>query len=141
MTRTVKPGVSTAWAALLLALPCAVCLLIGTTRAHAQALAAQGNWHSGLTDGKEGTWQLQAGRSDADFQGTLTATGPCDFPQGNVFGTLSATGDIHFGVMFNDTEEGTFTGTLSGGVVSGTYSTTGGDSGTWAGSLTSATQK
>lgn len=103
--------------------------------ARAQGMAASGAWSSGVTDGKEGTWQLAASKSDDAFSGTLTATGPADFGQGTVFGSMTATGDMRFGIVFNDIEEATFSGEVTGGVVSGTYTTKDGDSGTWTGKL------
>jgi len=102
----------------------------------AAAQSATGNWRSTVTDGNEGTWTLQASRADdGSFTGTLTATGPSDFAQGSAYGSLTPTGELQFGVVYNDVEEAAFVGTVCGGVVSGTYTTTKGDAGTWIGSL------
>jgi hypothetical protein len=96
--------------------------------------AASGAWHSGITDGS-GTWQMQGSQSDGTIAGTITATGTADFAQGSIYGTITATGELSFGVIYNDVEEATFVGSVSGGVASGTYTTVSGDSGTWIGSL------
>lgn len=103
--------------------------------AQAQGLAATGAWSSGITDGKEGTWELRASKSENGFTGTLSTTGPGDFADGTVFGSMTPTGDVHFGILYNDVEEATFAGTVSGGALSGTYTTKDGDSGTWSGKL------
>jgi hypothetical protein len=96
--------------------------------------AASGVWRSGVTD-NSGTWQLQATQADGAITGTITATGTTDFAQGSIFGTVGPTGELKFGIIYNDVEEATFVGSVSGGVASGNYTTTSGDSGTWIGSL------
>jgi len=124
-SRTMAPAV------VLLGLALTAFLLPGLGQA--QSLPPSGEWRSTSNTEKSGTWQLAVTRSENAFNGTLTATGPTAFAQGNVFGSLSERGEIHFGVIYNDVEVGTFVGSLSGAVVSGTYTTSDGDSGVWSG--------
>lgn len=98
-------------------------------------LGASGSWLSSQTDGKEGSWTLAAVKSGTTLTGTVTTNGPADFNAASIYGAFSETGDIHFGVLYNDAYEATFDGAVSGKVVSGTYTTKDGDSGTWAGNF------
>jgi hypothetical protein len=119
----------------------AMCVLAGPRAGYAQTTTLSGTWVSkaSVAGDKEGTWQLNGTISDSALSGNFSATGPCDVKQGNVFGSYTqGGGDIHFGILYNDVEEGTFTGTMQGAIASGTYSTRSGDSGTWTGTLGTA---
>jgi len=106
-------------------------------KAAAQSFSASGSWvsNSSVDGSKEGTWQLSATKADTNLNGSFRATGPCDFTQGSLFGSLGSGGDIRFGIVYNDIEEAEFSGSVVGAVASGTYSTTAGDSGRWTGSF------
>lgn len=110
-----------------------VCALFAPHSATAQA--ASGTWHSGVTEGKDGNWELTSVMNEdgVGFTGTLTANGLEEFGDGTVFGSRSDTGSMKFGVIYNDIEEASFQGAVSGGVIAGTYTTRHGDSGTWIG--------
>ncbi len=121
---------------MVLALTClglAIAALVLPGQGRAQSLPPSGVWRSNTSAEKSGTWQMAATRSENTFSGTLTTTGPIAFSQGNVFGTTSERGEIHFGVIYNDAEVGSFTGSLSGATVTGSYTTNDGDSGVWSG--------
>jgi hypothetical protein len=107
----------------------------GTAGAQAQ-FAASGSWQSNNGQDKKGTWQVTGTGTNADLSGTFTATGPSDVTQGSVFGTTGGdAGEIKFGILYQDAEEATFTGTIAGGSMSGTYTTKAGDAGTWSGTV------
>ena len=111
------------------------CLLVRAGLVQAQNLSGSGSWRSSVTDDKEGTWQLTATKSDSGLSGSLTATGTSDFAQGSIFGAVGDNGDIHFGIVYDNSEQAVFTGTVTGAVASGTYTTSHGDSGTWTGGV------
>jgi hypothetical protein len=127
-----------------LATAAALIVLLGTTilaqprTLTAQTVTLSGTWVSkaSVAGNKEGTWQLSGSPGDSGLNGSFTASGPADVKEGNVFGAyIPGGGDIQFGILYNDVEEATFTGTVNGAIASGTYSTRSGDSGTWTGTI------
>ena len=106
--------------------------------ARAGDLVVSGTWKSNVSDNREGTWQLSGTSTNLVINGQLTSTGPSDFAQGSIAGALAQTGEIHFGVVYNDVYEATFDGTVTGGVASGTYTTKDNDAGSWQGSVGAA---
>ncbi len=113
-----------------------VMVMRAPVRAQQQPFAASGVWTSSNSQSKTGTWQVTGTGTNSDLSGAFTATGPADVTQGSVFGTTNGdSGDIKFGILYNDTEDATFTGTVAGGAMSGTYTTKAGDAGTWSGSI------
>lgn len=104
--------------------------------AQQQPFAASGVWRSNNGQDKTGTWQVTGTGTNSDLTGSFTATGPSDVKQGNVFGNSNTdSGDIKFGILYNDVEEATFAGSITNGAMSGTYTTKGGDAGTWSGNV------
>jgi hypothetical protein len=103
--------------------------------ARAGDLVVSGTWKSNVSDNREGTWKLTGTSTNLVMNGQLTSTGPSDFAQGSITGALAETGEIHFGVVYNDVYEATFDGTVTGGVASGTYTTKDDDAGSWQGSI------
>ena len=121
------------WAVGLCAFLVIAVLQFGGT-ATAQDVTGSGRWASSGSQ-RNGSWRLVATKSDTLVTGTLNATGMSDFTQGSVAGSLGSSGDIQFGVVYNETEEATFVGKLAGAAISGTYTTKSGDAGTWKGHL------
>jgi hypothetical protein len=105
--------------------------------ASADSVSASGTWRSSRNADKDGTWQLAASKSAAsdELEGSVSVAGQPNFNQGAVHGSFGQSGQISFGIVYNDVEESVFTGNVVGGTVSGTYTTKDGDEGTWTGSV------
>jgi hypothetical protein len=108
---------------------------IATLPASAAPLAGMGTWQSQALDAK-GTWSVDLTRTEDNITGGLTLTGSPMTTGGSISGMITDGDTVTFGVLDNNVPVATFTGTLKGGTVSGSYRTEIGDRGVWSGTLT-----
>src|SRR5262249_31760941 len=78
------------------------CLVGRPTPLRAGDLGVCGTWKSNVSDTKEGTWRLAGTSTDLVINGDLRSTGPSHFAQGSIVGALAPTGEIHFGVVYDN---------------------------------------
>jgi hypothetical protein len=102
--------------------------------AYAAPLAGTGTWQSQAFDAK-GTWSVDLTRTQDNIAGSVTLTGSPVTTGGSISGMIADGDTVTFGVLDNDVQVATFTGTLKDGRVSGTYQTPIGDQGVWSGKL------
>jgi hypothetical protein len=96
-----------------------------------QQLVGAGKWQSRRT-GNDSNWHVQVKRLDDDtLEGRITVVGSPLIQQARIEGQIS--GSEVYGVVVgdNDVQVATFTGSVFKAGMSGTYTTTDGDSGEW----------
>jgi hypothetical protein len=97
-----------------------------------QQLVGAGKWQSRRTNA-DNNWHIQVRRLDDDsLDGRITVVGSPLIQQARIEGQIS--GIEVYGVVVgdNDVQVATFTGSVFKGGMSGTYTTTDGDSGDWS---------
>jgi hypothetical protein len=98
-----------------------------------QQLISAGHWQSRHRADVQ-SWQIQVKRlADDSLTGRITVVGSSLLQQAKIEGQISGTDVDGVIVGDDDVQIATFTGTLSqAGAMSGTYTTTDGDSGNWS---------
>jgi len=97
-----------------------------------QRLVGAGKWQS-RRSGNDSNWHIQLKRLDDDsLEGRITVVGSPLIQQAKIEGQIS--GSEVYGVVVgdNDVQVATFTGSVFKAGMSGTYTTTDGDSGDWS---------
>lgn len=91
-----------------------------------------GRWESAQATGEKRDWQIQIERfTDDSLAGSIIVIGSPYLHKARIEGRVD--GKDVYGVLIadDDTQVGTFTGTVADTGLSGTYATKQGDSGTW----------
>lgn len=89
-----------------------------------------GEWQNTTPDASRGTFRIQWTQSGSALSGTITITGTPCLTGGSINGSLSGSA-LNFGVVTGQSQV-SYTGTVSGNTMSGTYTTSCGNAqGTW----------
>lgn len=114
-----------------------------TDATRANAMSGAGTWRSSRV-AASGTWQADLTKRGDDVEGAFSLAGS-PLTSGTVVGMAIEGERITFGILDRQHSNGlkqepaaSFTGTLNGSTVSGTYTTQFGDEGEWEGTLTAS---
>lgn len=89
-----------------------------------------GEWQNTTPDSSRGTFRIQWTQSGSSLSGTITITGTPCLTGGSISGSLAGS-TLNFGVVTGQSQV-SYTGTVSGDTMSGTYTTSCGNAqGTW----------
>jgi hypothetical protein len=89
-----------------------------------------GEWQNTTPDSSRGTFRIQWTQSGSSLSGTIAITGTPCLTGGSISGSLNG-GNLNFGVVTGQAQV-SYTGTVSGTTMSGTYTTSCGNAqGTW----------
>ncbi len=104
----------------------------GDARPVKQQLVGSGKWQS-QRNGNDSNWHIQLKRLDDDsLSGRITVVGSPLVQQARIEGQISGTEVYGVIVGENDIQVATFTGAIFKDGMSGTYTTSDGDSGSWS---------